>query len=118
MLHVYRNSVCNIAAADSNDVEGGIFRKRDPVKLLDAELQGHPDSTIFGNSIWRVVPKLLWEREVVNAALNIRGWVFQGKYSDSSPTRSYPCSTPYCTSSSEHYPESELYPETDISGRK
>jgi hypothetical protein len=79
MLQVYRNSACNIAAADSTDVEGGIFRKRDPMKLLDAECQGRPNSAIFGNSIWRVVPKLLWDIEVVHAALNMRRWVFQGE---------------------------------------
>ena len=79
MLQVYRNSSCNIAAADSKSADGGIFRKRDPTKLFDAECQGRPNSVIFGNSIWRIVPKALWDDEVLSAALNTRGWVFQGK---------------------------------------
>jgi hypothetical protein len=77
MLQVYRNSFCNIAAADSTSAQSGIPRPRDPEGLLDAEFQGRPNSTIFGNSIWRVVPKALWDEQVLSAALNTRGWVFQ-----------------------------------------
>jgi hypothetical protein len=79
MLQVYRNAICNIAATDSTGAQSGITRERDPTKLFDAECQGRPNSTIFGNSIWRIVPKSLWDEEVLSATLNTRGWVFQGK---------------------------------------
>jgi hypothetical protein len=77
MLQVYRNSFCNLAAADTSSAHDGMLRLRYPEQLLDAEFQGRPNSTIFGNGIWRVVPKALWDEQVLSATLNTRGWVFQ-----------------------------------------
>ena len=79
MLQVYRNSTVNLAASDSEFADGGIFRYRLEEELFDAECQGRPNSKIFGNSIWRIVPKAFWDSQVLQAQLNNRGWVFQGK---------------------------------------
>ncbi|KAF1966850.1 HET-domain-containing protein, partial [Bimuria novae-zelandiae CBS 107.79] len=77
MLQVYRNSFVNFAATDTAGADGGMFRKRNPRALFDAECQGQPNSRIFGNAIWRIVPKALWGEHVLSASLNTRGWVFQ-----------------------------------------
>ena len=79
MLKVYRNSYVNFAATDTAGAEGGMFRNRDPRTLFDAEFQRRPNSKIFENGIWRIVPKALWDENVLSAFLNTRGWVFQGK---------------------------------------
>lgn len=79
MLQVYRNCYINIAASDSISPEDGLFRYRDENALFHAGYQGRPNSKIFGNGIWRVVPQALWDNEVLAARLNTRGWVFQGK---------------------------------------
>ena len=78
MLQVYRNCYVNIAASDTVSVADGLFRYRFEEELFDAECQGRPNSKIFGNGIWRVVPKALWDDQVLDARLNTRGWVFQG----------------------------------------
>lgn len=78
MLQVYRNSFIKFAATDTAGAEGGMCRYRNPRVLLDAEFQGRPNSKIFGNGVWRVVPKALWDEHVLSASLNTRGWVFQG----------------------------------------
>ncbi|KAL1601512.1 hypothetical protein SLS60_006427 [Paraconiothyrium brasiliense] len=77
MLQVYRSSFVNLAASDSTDARDGIFRDRDGKRLFDAECQGRPNSKIFGNGIWRIVPRALWEEQILQAQLNTRGWVFQ-----------------------------------------
>lgn len=81
MLQVYRSSFVNLAASDSSDARDGIFRHRDGKKLFDAECQGCPNSTIFGNGIWRIVPRALWDEQILQTRLNTRGWVFQGEHS-------------------------------------
>lgn len=79
MLQVYRNSTVNLAASDANFADGGLYRYRNGEELFDAECQGRPNSKIFGNAIWRIVPKVFWDEQVLHAQLNNRGWVFQGK---------------------------------------
>lgn len=79
MLQVYRNSTVNLAASDTTFADGGLYRYRKEEELFDAECQGRPNSKIFGNAIWRIVPKVLWDEQVLHTQLNSRGWVFQGK---------------------------------------
>jgi hypothetical protein len=81
MHKVYRNSYCNIAAADSVDSKGGIFRTRNPVDILPGKYEGDGSSAMFGTKAWRVVPEDLWEAELLGSSIYTRGWVFQGKSS-------------------------------------
>jgi hypothetical protein len=79
MHKVYRNSYCNIAAADAEDSRGGIFRERNPVDILPGKYEGDGSSAMFGNKTWRIVPEDLWEAELLGSSIYTRGWVFQGE---------------------------------------
>jgi hypothetical protein len=79
MHKVYRNSYCNIAAADSEDSRGGIFRPRNPADILPGKYEGDGSSAMFGTKTWRIVPEDLWEAELLESSIYTRGWVFQGK---------------------------------------
>jgi hypothetical protein len=81
MHKVYRNSYCNIAAADSEDSRGGIFRGRNPADILPGKYEGDGGSAMFGTKAWRIVPEDLWEEELLGSSIYTRGWVFQGKSS-------------------------------------
>lgn len=81
MHKVYRNSYCNIAAADSKDSRGGLFRGRDPADILPGKYQGDGSSAMFGTKVWRIVPENLWEAKLLGSSIYTRGWVFQGKES-------------------------------------
>ncbi|KAF1959998.1 hypothetical protein CC80DRAFT_590338 [Byssothecium circinans] len=76
--YLWIDSLCIVQGVDG-DFQGPQWDITTPYpeQLLDAEFQGRPNSTIFGNSIWRVVPKALWDEQVLSASLNTRGWVFQ-----------------------------------------
>ncbi|KAK7985778.1 hypothetical protein PG996_004982 [Apiospora saccharicola] len=81
MHKVYRNSHCNIAAADSSDGDGGLFRDR----VEDPDQQSVPvrfmtpsgGAALFGHRAWRVLHSDLWQDEVLGRALYSRAWVFQ-----------------------------------------
>lgn len=79
MHRVYRNSYCNIAASDSTDSEGGLFRSRLPE---DVALARYPvDGELLTGTLagaWRIVPADLWDRGLLEHVLYGRGWVFQG----------------------------------------
>ncbi|KAH7408227.1 heterokaryon incompatibility protein-domain-containing protein [Phaeosphaeria sp. MPI-PUGE-AT-0046c] len=77
MHKVYRNSYCNIAAADSKDSRGGLFRGRDPADILPGKYQGDGSSALFGTKIWRIVSENLWEARLLGSSIYTRGWVFQ-----------------------------------------
>jgi hypothetical protein len=77
---VYRNSYCNIAVVDAKDSTGGAFRKRDPEDVAPVRYEPTVDSSWFGSKIWVVVPEDLWERQLLQSFLYVRGWVFQGKF--------------------------------------
>jgi hypothetical protein len=81
MHQVYRNSYCNIAIADSADDAGGVFRDRNPNNVAPVRyLPDHsPKSAMFGSKAWRVVAGDMYESELLNTKLYVRGWVFQGK---------------------------------------
>jgi hypothetical protein len=79
MHKVYRYSYCNIAAADSVDSRGGLFRPRDPSSILPGRYQGNGSSTMFGAKPWRIVPEDLWQANLLESSIYTRGWVFQGE---------------------------------------
>lgn len=78
---VYRNSYCNIAIVDSADSRGGAFRSRDPHDIMPLRFQstGMMASPHVGKKAWIIVPEFLWDRELLQSYLYVRGWVFQGK---------------------------------------
>ncbi|CAO2651401.1 Nn.00g039710.m01.CDS01 [Neocucurbitaria sp. VM-36] len=63
MHKVYRNSYCNIAAADAKDSTKGLFRERMPHDVSSARFQADGDSLIFEQRVWRAVREDLWEQE-------------------------------------------------------
>lgn len=79
MHKVYRNSYCNIAAADAKDSQGGLFRKREPQDVLPARFEADGVSAMFGRGPWRVLRHDLWEHGLLSRPLYSRGWVFQGE---------------------------------------
>jgi hypothetical protein len=79
MHKVYRNSYCNIAAADSGDSTGGLFRNREAYNVLPARYQAEGKSPMFGNRAWRIVSEDLWNSQLLQTPIYKRGWVFQGK---------------------------------------
>lgn len=76
MHKVYRNSYCNLAAADSKDCHGGLFRDR-TYDVLSAKFESESSPRFNGRS-WRIVSSDLWDRELLGSPLYTRGWVFQG----------------------------------------
>ncbi|KAF2728050.1 HET-domain-containing protein, partial [Polyplosphaeria fusca] len=76
MHKVYRYSYCNIAAADSADSSGGLFRARDPLDIVPPRFQSN-SSSIFGKQTWRVISEDLWDTELLGTSIYKRGWVFQ-----------------------------------------
>ncbi|KAF5528567.1 hypothetical protein CGCA056_v001768 [Colletotrichum aenigma] len=76
MHKVYRNSYCNLAAADSKDCHGGLFRVR-ANDVLPTKFVSERFSRRFSNRSWRIVSSDLWDRELLGSPLYTRGWVFQ-----------------------------------------
>ena len=79
MHQIYRNSYCNIAAADSKDGTGGLFRDRMAHDVLPTRYQADGKSPFFGNQTWLVISKDLWEYELLSTHVYSRAWVFQGE---------------------------------------
>ncbi|KAL6711647.1 hypothetical protein ACN47E_004581 [Coniothyrium glycines] len=77
MHKVYRNSYCNIAAADAAESQGGLFRSRAPQDVLPAKLDCHASTTMFAKGSWRIVREDLWDHGLLQRPLYKRGWVFQ-----------------------------------------
>jgi hypothetical protein len=80
MEKVYRNSYCNIAAADARDSTGGLFRQREPQDVISSYFEVLKGSPVFGKQRWRVVRDDLWEQGLLSKPLYERGWVYQGQY--------------------------------------
>jgi hypothetical protein len=76
MHRVYQNSYCNIVAADSGDSGGGLFRTREPSKIIPAKYKGN-QSKLFGQKMWSVIPGDLWDAQLLGTKIYTRGWVFQ-----------------------------------------
>lgn len=91
MHAVYRNSYCNIVAADSRDSTGGLFRPQN-VGIGSGE-EGEEDDrqsilprryssgqgSVLGEGEWSVMDEELWQDGLLSAPIYARGWVFQGK---------------------------------------
>ncbi|KAK3988910.1 heterokaryon incompatibility protein-domain-containing protein [Cladorrhinum sp. PSN332] len=97
MHKVYRKSFCNIAAADSGDGEGGLFRpkqskkeqegkennekgmrSRGREKILPKAVEfqdGMSDEQVKGS--WYILQGDYWDRHLLDKILYTRGWVFQ-----------------------------------------
>ena len=84
MHKVYRNSYCNLAAADSVDSRGGLFRERIPEDILLGRYKNDGNLAIFGTQTWMVVPERLWDADLLGTSIYTRGWVFQGQAPHSS----------------------------------
>jgi hypothetical protein len=78
MHKVYRNSYCNLVAADSEDGMGGLFRKRTPEDILPGKYRGDGRSPILGTTAWSVMKENLWDTDLLGTTIYTRGWVFQG----------------------------------------
>lgn len=79
MDQVYRNSYCNIAATDSFDCNGGLFRHREVNRVLPTRYMADGKSAIFGRRAWRVLPDDFWDTQLLRTVLYTRAWTFQGK---------------------------------------
>jgi len=79
MEQVYRNSFCNIAAADSESGAGGLFRQREARDVLPASLDPDGVSHVLGKRRWVVVRGDLWDQGLLEKPLYKRGWVYQGQ---------------------------------------
>jgi hypothetical protein len=78
LMHmVYRHSFCNIAAADSSDGSGGLFRIREAEDALPATV--HLEERWDMKGTWHVLPGNYWTEQLLDRALYKRGWVFQGR---------------------------------------
>ncbi|KAI1878449.1 uncharacterized protein JN550_000631 [Neoarthrinium moseri] len=76
MHQVYRNSFCNLAAADSGDSTGGLYRSRNSEDLIPQILETS-ESSVFGKRSWVFVPSDIWDDQLLEQSLYRRGWVFQ-----------------------------------------
>jgi hypothetical protein len=106
MEKVYSNTFLNISATHSDNMEGGLFRERDPESLLEDEVilnvaglpgldpaklpeQGHPSGYV--DPITRtksanlrrctILDLSFWKDRVNRAPVNRRGWVLQERLS-------------------------------------
>lgn len=85
LMHaVYRNSHCNLAAADSSDSSGGLFRLRDPASILPPTYEPRDTGPSQPRSLfaprgtpYRIVPASLWHDALLSTPIYARGWVFQ-----------------------------------------
>jgi hypothetical protein len=79
MHKVYRFSFCNIAIADSADSKGGLFRSRDPTRILPGRYESDGTGKL-DVGIWRILNADLWKEELLGTKIYTRGWVFQGMF--------------------------------------
>lgn len=83
MHQIYRNSHCNIAAADAEDSSCGLFRQRTEQDIVPATFQSDSSSQFFEQpGTWVVLPGQLWASQLLQNTLYTRAWVFQGKLSN------------------------------------
>ncbi|GKT76465.1 heterokaryon incompatibility protein [Colletotrichum tofieldiae] len=78
MHKVYRNSYCNLAAADSKNCHGGLYRNRTS-DALPVKYSPKTSSLRFSGRDWLVLSSDLWDKVLLGSPLYTRGWVFQGK---------------------------------------
>ncbi|KAF1968019.1 HET-domain-containing protein, partial [Bimuria novae-zelandiae CBS 107.79] len=76
MHQIYRYSYCNIVAADSEDSQGGLFRKRDPESIMPVSIEADGSGKL-GRGTWMVLKDDLWNKDLLATKIYTRGWVFQ-----------------------------------------
>ncbi|KAF2801733.1 HET-domain-containing protein [Mytilinidion resinicola] len=74
MHQYYRNAYCNIAAADSPNSTGGLFRGRHATQILPDKYSVDDKSTIFGDKKWRIVNQDIWHTQLLKTVIYTRGW--------------------------------------------
>ncbi|KAK4111075.1 HET-domain-containing protein [Canariomyces notabilis] len=72
---IYTGSRLNLAATDSSDSSGGLFRNREPGSLSPCKINA--TETAFDTGEYYFLSPVAWKRDVHDARLNSRGWVFQ-----------------------------------------
>ncbi|TQN71695.1 hypothetical protein CSHISOI_03820, partial [Colletotrichum shisoi] len=77
MHKVYRNSYCNLAAVDSKDCLGGLFRGREHGVLPATYDPPRGSSHRLSGRKWRILTSDLWDKDLLGSPLYTRGWVFQ-----------------------------------------
>ncbi|CAI6333603.1 unnamed protein product [Periconia digitata] len=77
MHQVYRNSYCNLVAADSWHGYQGFYRQRNPQATLPVTYRGTGANRILGKKEWAVVPTDMWKKELLDSFIYTRAWVFQ-----------------------------------------
>ncbi|KAI0863801.1 heterokaryon incompatibility protein-domain-containing protein [Xylaria cubensis] len=86
MVHIYRNSYCNIsaAAASQNPSKEGLFRKRRlNTRLLYPfviKQNLDPENDEEADTPWMIWDDSTWFNEVEGAPLSTRGWVVQERF--------------------------------------
>ncbi|CCF34787.1 TOL [Colletotrichum higginsianum] len=76
MHKVYRYSYCNLAAVDSKNCLGGLFRGRKH-GVLPATYDPRGSSHRLSGRKWRILTSDLWDKDLLGSPLYTRGWVFQ-----------------------------------------
>ncbi|KAL1642030.1 hypothetical protein SLS58_005618 [Diplodia intermedia] len=78
MHQIYRNSHCNIAAADAEHSDCGLFRERVDQDVMPASFQSDSSLQLFEQpGRWVVLPHQLWASQLLQNTLYTRAWVFQ-----------------------------------------
>lgn len=72
---VYGSAYCNLAAADSPNGTGGMFRKRDPAMVAPTAV--FAKSYVITEGDYFVVRQDYWDHELLGHVLYSRGWVLQ-----------------------------------------
>ncbi|KAL1626589.1 hypothetical protein SLS54_002751 [Diplodia seriata] len=78
MHQIYRNSHCNIAAADAEHSDCGLFRERVDQDVIPASFQSDSSMQLFEQpGRWVILPHQLWASQLLQNMLYTRAWVFQ-----------------------------------------
>jgi len=77
MHNVYKNSLLNIAAMASHNIQGGLFRSRNQADIKPCIVRADWTMETGAERECFVLLNEFWPADVSNAPLNTRGWVLQ-----------------------------------------
>lgn len=81
MNMVYTNAVLTLAASDSVDAYGGLFRERDPALRMPHKIEipyiDEETGKLTHRQAYILTAKEIWNQQVEQAPLNSRAWVLQ-----------------------------------------
>ena len=82
MGDVYKHAALNISATAAENENIGLFFQRNPllVQPCEADIVSKDSPDYPKSGTYRIIDKMLWERELDLAPLNTRGWVFQERF--------------------------------------